>query len=113
MKKIFFLCLLISTTNTAKANNSIIKASINGMVCAFCAQGIEKKIRALPEAKNVYVSLQQKIVAVEINDGKTLTPETITTVVNDAGYSVTKIEMLDTTIEQIKTDAAATKKAKP
>ena len=32
---------------------STIKAEVNGMVCAFCAQGIEKKIKAMPQAREV------------------------------------------------------------
>lgn len=98
---IISVCVFSFGANNAQAAKTI-KADINGMVCAFCAQGIEKKIRALPQTKNVYVNLPQKFVAVEIKDGETLTQETITEVVKNAGYSVTKIEILDISIEQIK-----------
>jgi periplasmic mercuric ion binding protein len=115
MKNFIALCIFVLSANTglAQAANQTIKADINGMVCAFCAQGIEKKIRALPQTKQVYVNLPQKFVAVEINAGQTLAPETITELVKNAGYSVTKIEILDTTVAQIKADAAQTKKVRP
>ena len=41
------------------------------MVCAFCAQGIEKRLSKLPAAKAVFVDLKQKVVAVEAKDGQT------------------------------------------
>ena len=37
------------------------------MVCAFCAQGIEKKIKAMPQTKDVLVNLDKRLVAVELN----------------------------------------------
>ena len=39
------------------------------MVCAFCAQSIEKKLRALAPTKDVYVNLKERVVAVELKEG--------------------------------------------
>ena len=66
------------------------------MVCAFCAQGIEKNLRALPATQDVYVNLPQRIVAVEPKAGATITPETLTRVVRDAGYEVVSVKEVDT-----------------
>jgi len=54
-----------------------LAAEVNGMVCAFCAQGIEKNLRALPATRDVHVDLPGRLVAVELKDGATLDPETI------------------------------------
>jgi hypothetical protein len=35
------------------------------MVCAFCAQGIEKRLTKMPETGPLYINLAQKVVAVE------------------------------------------------
>jgi len=48
------------------------KVTVNGMVCSFCAQGIEKKMKALPETKGVYVELKNHLVVVEAKDGLTV-----------------------------------------
>ncbi len=56
---------------TAFAAESI-KASVNGMVCAFCAQGIEKRLSKMPATKSVFVDLKKKIVAIEAREGQTL-----------------------------------------
>lgn len=87
---------------TAQAAVQTIKVQVNGMVCAFCAQGIDKKIRALPQTKDVYVNLKQKIVAVELKEGQTLLDSTVKDLIKDAGYDVTEIETVDQSLEHIK-----------
>jgi len=80
--KIALLLVLLSITAAAQATQTIT-AQVNGMVCAFCAQGIEKKARALPQTQDVYVNLNKKIVAVQIKEGETLDAKTITTLVKE------------------------------
>ena len=69
-----------------------ISVQVKGMVCAFCAQGIEKKFKALPEISTIKVSLETKLVSLDTKDGKDLTDEKISKIINDAGYDVVKIE---------------------
>jgi copper chaperone CopZ len=99
--KIALLLVLLSITAAAQATQTIT-AQVNGMVCAFCAQGIEKKARALPQTQDVYVNLNKKIVAVQIKEGETLDAKTITTLVKDAGYDVTEINVVDETTASIR-----------
>lgn len=89
-------------TGAAQAAVQTIKAEVNGMVCAFCAQGIEKKMRSLSETSDVYVNLKKKIVAVEIKEGKTLSHDTVKNIVKEAGYEVAKIETVSQTARQVK-----------
>jgi|SRR5688500_15106112 len=104
MKKLITLLVvtLSLVVGAAQAAGQTIKADINGMVCAFCAQGIEKKMRALPQAKDVYVNLKHKVVAVELKDGQTLSENAVKELVKDAGYDVTSIQTVDQTVAQIK-----------
>ena len=96
MKKAIMVLTLMGTWEMAYATQTIT-ARVNGMVCAFCAQGIEKKARALPETEDVYVNLKQKIVAVQLKEGKSLAGDTLKALINDAGYDVTAIETVDET----------------
>jgi cation transport ATPase len=93
------MCLLAVSAHAA---TQTIKAEVNGMVCAFCAQGIEKKMRSLSQTKDVYVNLEQRIVAVELKDGQTLAHDTVRDLIKDAGYDVTHIETVAQTAGQIK-----------
>lgn len=86
-----------------------IKVSVNGMVCAFCAQGIEKGLMSMPAAKVVFVDLKKKIVAVEAKDGQKLDPKTITTEIVDAGYDVVKLETVQMSVADIKAAIKAQK----
>lgn len=69
-----------------------IKATVNGMVCAFCATGIEKTFRAQDAVADVKVDLETKVVTVHTKPQQTLDDATVTQFITDAGYTVTKIE---------------------
>ncbi len=87
--------------STAFAVESI-KASVNGMVCAFCAQGIEKRLSKMPSTKAVFVDLKKKIVVVEARDGQSLDGKAITHEIKEAGYDVTKLETVPLSVADIK-----------
>jgi periplasmic mercuric ion binding protein len=86
-----------------------LQAKVNGMVCAFCAQGIEAKLKELPQTQDVYVNLGRKIVAVQVKDGMTLSPGVVRELVKDAGYEVSAIETVQKTTAQIKAETAKKK----
>ncbi len=98
--------LLIAAVLAGAAASSFaatsVKATVNGMVCAFCAQGIEKRLSKLPATKAIYVDLKQKVVVVEARDGQTLDAKTITAEITDAGYDVTKLETVEQSVAEIK-----------
>lgn len=106
--KSVFLAAAMAASMPALATESV-KAKVNGMVCAFCAQGIETKLRALPQTQDVYVNLPQKVVAVQIKDGTTISTDVVKQVVKDAGYEVSAIEIVDKTTAQIKSETAKKK----
>ncbi len=110
MKKLLLASLFSASLfgNVAIATQTI-KANVNGMVCAFCAQGIEKKMRTLSQTKDVYVNLKQRLVAVEVKDGQTLSNDTVKAIVKNAGYEVTSIEMSEHPVAQIKAELEAKK----
>ncbi len=111
MKKLitFSLLALSLTASAAHAATQTIKAQVNGMVCAFCAQGIEKKMRSLTQTKDVYVDLKNRVVAVELKDGQTLSHDTVKDLIKDAGYDVAKVETVTETAQQIKAATRAKK----
>jgi copper chaperone CopZ len=97
---------LFSYANAAE----VAKVTVNGMVCAFCAQGIEKTISKMPQTKAVYVNLDKKIVAVEPKDGQKLDMEKIKAGIIDAGYDVVKTETVsNTTVSAVKAELTGKK----
>jgi copper chaperone CopZ len=86
-----------------------VKITVNGMVCAFCAQGIEKRLSKLPATKAVLVDLKQRTVAVEAKDGQKLNNETIRSEITEAGYDVVKLEASNLSLAQIQAELKAKK----
>jgi periplasmic mercuric ion binding protein len=113
MKKLVLTTIVFSAlfSNMVFATQTI-KANVNGMVCAFCAQGIEKKMRALSQTQDVYVNLKQRVVAVELKDGQKLSNEQVKTIIKDAGYDVTSIEISEHPVAHIKAELEAKQEAK-
>ncbi|MBI2768155.1 MAG: heavy-metal-associated domain-containing protein [Burkholderiales bacterium] len=108
MKKTFISLALLATLLPAVAAESV-KATVNGMVCAFCAQGIEKRLSKLPATKAVFVDLKQKVVAVEAKDGQKLDGKVITAEITDAGYDVVKLETVGKSVADIKAETRGKK----
>ena len=90
---------LMGLSQTALAS---MKVTVNGMVCSFCAQGIEKSISKMDEAKADFVDLKNKVVVVEAKEGKTLNEKLISQEIKDSGYDVVKIETITQTVAQFR-----------
>lgn len=85
------LTIVIFFGLTAAISADTIKATVNGMVCGFCATGIEKTFRAQPEVKSVNVDLDNKLVTIETKQGRTLDDARIKKLLGNAGYSVVAV----------------------
>ena len=99
---------LAAASSTVWAANTV-KATVNGMVCAFCAQGIEKRLSKMPATHAVFVDLKRKVVAVEAKEGQTLDSKAIAAEITESGYDVVKIETVSQTIAEIKGSPKARK----
>ncbi len=59
---------------------------VQGMVCAFCAQGIEKNFKKKNEVSAVEVDLDKMQVLIKFKKGQSLTEASIKEVVTGAGF---------------------------
>jgi mercuric ion binding protein len=82
------LTIIIFFGLTAAISADTIKATVNGMVCGFCATGIEKTFRAQPEVKSVDVDLENKLVTIQTKAGQKMDDAKIKKLLGNAGYSV-------------------------
>jgi copper chaperone CopZ len=110
MKKLLITFMLSAMTPAAFAVTTI-KAEVNGMVCAFCAKGIEKKLNSLPEKQAAFVDLKSRVVALQLKDGQNVSDEAFSKVIQDAGYSVSKLERVNQTAGEIQASVAKSEKA--
>lgn len=83
------LVILVGFSGSAWAET--ITTTVHGMVCAFCATGIEKTFRKQPEVATVKVDLPKKRVVITTKAGKTLSDAKIKEVVTYSGYKMGEI----------------------
>jgi copper chaperone CopZ len=101
MKKLVICTLALLA---AAANAGTIELKVYGLVCAFCAQGIEKTLRKKPATADVVVSLENKLVAVSTHDGQDISDAELTQAITDAGYDVKAITRSQRSLDDIRTE---------
>lgn len=102
MKRFASVCILVVSLAASIAQATTIEMNVKGLVCAFCAQGIEKKLRKFPATADVVVSLEERLVAVALRDGQDIPDASLRKALTDAGYTVTTIQRTDTPIADIR-----------
>ena len=88
-RNLIIFAILAAFSGSALAET--ITTTVNGMVCAFCATGIQKTLRKQPEVATVKVDLATKLVTITTKPGKTLSDAKIKEVVTFSGYTMGKI----------------------
>ena len=94
---IVFMSLIVLTFCIGNAYTKTIKIGVEGMVCDFCAQSIEKVFLKQPGVEKVDVNLEVGKVTVKMadvfqDDEDGISDERIKQLFLDAGYDVSKIE---------------------
>jgi len=84
------LLLVLSVAGPAQAEEVV--ATVKGLVCSFCAQGIKKTFAKHPAVLETKVDLESKLVTLTLKDGSRVPDEEIEKLITDAGYAVLKIE---------------------
>jgi copper chaperone CopZ len=86
----------------ATAQADTIEMTVNGLVCSFCAQGIEKTLRKNPATEDVVVSLEHRLVAIATKPGADIADDTLRRALTDAGYDVKAIARTERTLQTIR-----------
>jgi copper chaperone CopZ len=102
MKTIFKLLIFAVFTFGASVEAATIEMNVNGLVCAFCAQGIEKQLRKFPATADVVVSLEHKLVAVALKEGQDIPDADLRRALTNAGYAVKAINRTETPIADLR-----------
>ncbi len=100
------LAMLFST----QARAETIEMKVNGLVCGFCAQGIEKTLRRNAATADVLVSLENRLVAIATREGTDIPDADLRKALTDAGYQVKAIERTQRSLETLRSQMQATSK---
>jgi copper chaperone CopZ len=102
MKPIPSLLICLFLVFGASVEAATIEMNVNGLVCAFCAQGIEKQLRKFPATADVVVSLEHKLVAVALKEGQDIPDAELRRALTNAGYTVKTIARTETPIADLR-----------
>jgi copper chaperone CopZ len=93
----------------SSAHAATIEMTVNGLVCGFCAQGIDKTLRKNAATADVFVSLETRLVAVETKPGADIPDATLRKALQDAGYDVKAIARTERSLATIRSQTKTAK----
>ncbi len=79
-------------TNSTYAET--VQAKISGMVCAFCANGLEAKFNKVDGVKKIDISLEKGSLSVEFAGKIKLSDEELKELITSNGYEVRSLKRL-------------------
>lgn len=90
--KLFFVIFAVLTlslsSSYAETKSQEKVVFVKGMVCAFCAQGIEKRFSKEPEIDKILVELEKHRVTLNFKEGQSMDDQKIASILEAAGYTV-------------------------
>ena len=98
--KLFVLFIIITfftlmdykeTSSQNKIEDQILRISVNGLVCDFCARSIEKIFTKNESVDSINVNLEKMLITINLKKGKNLNDDIIRQLIKDSGYDVTEI----------------------
>ena len=72
-----------------------VRLKVNGMVCPFCAYGLEKRLGEIASVDAVLIRISDGLVQIRTKEDQELTDEVLADVVKKSGFSLIEIERLD------------------
>ncbi len=72
-----------------------VRLKVNGMVCPFCAYGLEKRLGEIASVDAVLIRISDGLVQIRTKEDQELTDEVLEDAVKKSGFTLTEIERLD------------------
>ena len=88
MKKIYLFITVVLFCFSLNINANEVHVSVNGLVCDFCAQSIEKLFKKEKAVHDVDVDLKMGMVTIHIKSDAIMDDIKITELITQSGYSV-------------------------
>ena len=94
MKKIYLfitivlLCFSLNINANEENDFEEVHVSVNGLVCDFCAQSVEKLFKKEKAVQDIDVDLKMGMVTILIKSGEIMDDIKITELITQSGYSI-------------------------
>lgn len=86
------LALLLAPIAASATDTRQILISVNGLVCAFCAHGIQRALGKEAATDQVDVDLEAGRVTIDLKPEGDISDDRLRKLLTDAGYTVTGID---------------------
>jgi copper chaperone CopZ len=93
MKKILLLLTALGLVPAVSAREIVL--TVEGLVCAFCANGIAATAQRDPAIANVVVDLDNALARFVVKPSATLTADDAKKIITRAGYSTSAVTVID------------------
>ena len=72
-----------------------VRLKVDGMVCPFCAYGLEKRLEEIASIDAVLIQISDGLVQIRTKEDQELTDEALTDAVRKSGFTLREIERLE------------------
>ncbi len=72
-----------------------VRLKVDGMVCPFCAYGLEKRLEEIASIDAVLIRISDGLVQIRTREDQELTDEALTDAVRKSGFSLREIERVE------------------
>ena len=79
-------------TGSLENNGTLIRVAVEGMVCDFCAQAIEKVFMKRDEVTGITINLEEQNVTIALKQNNDIEDNIIKELFLDSGYNVSEID---------------------
>jgi len=95
-KSIFlFIVIMLAGITSVAAQPKKVQMIVSGLHCPVCASKLESGLKKIDGIENVSVNLKKGIVRFTIQEGKSVSDETLKETVKKEGYTVKSIKYLN------------------
>ena len=85
--------LLIILTSLGLTFSAEVVMKVDGLACAFCAYGLEKKLKNLKGVEEVKISLNEGKVWIKLKEGYKVDEKTLRKLVKESGFILREISI--------------------
>ena len=72
-----------------------VRLKVDGMVCPFCAYGLEKRLEEIPSIDEVLIRISDGLVQIRTKKNLELTDEALKDAVKKSGFALKEIERVE------------------
>ena len=99
---IIIALLCLAPLQAAPDREMTVKATVHGMVCSFCAQGLIAHFKDEAAVSDVHVDLGRKLVILREKKGASISDAEIKKAVVDSGFKFMKVQRSKESFEDAK-----------